>query len=456
MSTIEDVPIRLKLLGLAALFVVLLTVEAILALNGHPSTSVVLTVLGAGYLAGGGATLLLVRRLSVGITEVNSRIDAVTAAAKQNLIRGLEALAVGDLTVELHAATAARTDFAADELGEVMRHVEMNRSAIVSSYDAYNQTADRLRELVAHMSATAGTVTAASQEMSSTSSETGRATHEIAHAIGDVAAGAERQAQMVQHAQRSAGEIAHAVAESAANAERTAEVANNAHVVAQQGVDAAEQANDAMRSVRASSAAVTEAIRTLASRYEQIGTIVHTISGIAEQTNLLALNAAIEAARAGEQGRGFAVVADEVRKLAENSGRAADEIAELIGAMETETHRAVDVVEEGDRRTRDGAAVVEQTREAFMSIGQAVEDMNSRIEQIAAAAQQIAASAGTMQNSVDEVAAVAEQSSAATQEVSASSEQTSASAQQIAASAEHLAGTAEQLAELVAQFRLAA
>jgi methyl-accepting chemotaxis protein len=211
-----------------------------------------------------------------------------------------------------------------------------------------------------------------------------------------------------------------------------------------------------MQSVRASSDNVSETIYALAASSGQIGTIVQTITAIAEQTNLLALNAAIEAARAGEQGRGFAVVAEEVRKLAEESAHAAREISGLIGAMQSETTRAVTVVEDGATRTQHGAAVVEQTREAFLSIGQAVEDMNTRIEQIAAAAEQITASASNMQHTVGEVAAVAEQSSASSQEVSASTEQTSASTQQIAASAHELADTAHTLNDLVSQFKLTA
>ena len=200
--------------------------------------------------------------------------------------------------------------------------------------------------------------------------------------------------------------------------------------------------------------AVSAAIRGLADKSEQVGQIVQTITGIAEQTNLLALNAAIEAARAGEHGRGFAVVADEVRKLAEESQGAAQEISQLIGAIQAETSHAVQVVEDGAVRTQDGATVVEQTREAFLKIGSSLDDMAGRIEQIAAAAQQVAASAQSMQENVGEVAAVAEESSAATEEVSAATQETSASAEQISSSAQELSSNAEQLNELVAQFKL--
>jgi methyl-accepting chemotaxis protein len=182
---------------------------------------------------------------------------------------------------------------------------------------------------------------------------------------------------------------------------------------------------------------------------------VATITGIAEQTNLLALNAAIEAARAGEQGRGFAVVAEEVRKLAEESQGAAASIAGLIGEIQAETGKAVEVVESGAQRTHDGVATMEQARGSFLEIGSSVRDMGERVEEIAVAVQQIAATAQRMTEEMGEVASVAEHSSASSEEVSASTEHTSASTQQIAASAQELARTAEELERLVGGFSLA-
>jgi len=225
--------------------------------------------------------------------------------------------------------------------------------------------------------------------------------------------------------------------------------------VAKEGVSAAEHATAAMHAVRDSSQQAAVAIRDLGARSEEIGGIVHTITALAEQTNLLALNAAIEAARAGEQGRGFAVVAEEVRKLAEESQSAAATIAGLIVQMQTDTRKVVDVVETASTQTVDGAATVEQAREAFLRIGEAVDGMTARVEAIVGVADRIAADATAMESGIGEVSLLAQESSASTEQVSASTQQTSASTQEIAASAASLSETAQELERIVGRFQLA-
>jgi methyl-accepting chemotaxis protein len=207
---------------------------------------------------------------------------------------------------------------------------------------------------------------------------------------------------------------------------------------------------------------VRDAIQTLASSVEtlgvrsaQIGSIVDVITSIADQTNLLSLNAAIEAARAGESGRGFSVVAEEVRKLAEGSGKAAEQIGELIKEVQAETAKALKYMEAGTNEVFIGAEVVGRTGDALRQITEAVTRTATIAQEIAAATSEQARRTAEVDRAMHDIAAVVEENAASAEETAAAAEEQTACMQEVSSSAQELAAMARRLEESVLQFRLA-
>jgi methyl-accepting chemotaxis protein len=343
------------------------------------------------------------------------------------------AAAEGDLTV-------TPDDASPDEVGRLSRGVA--------------QMIGRTREVVARVAESARDVATSSADMAAGSEQAGQAVAQIAATVDGVARGSGEQATATEGVSGAIGEMGRRVHQVAAAGQEAAGAAADADQAAGGGADAVDQAGDAMARIRDSVGQVAAVVGDLGGKGQAIGQIVGTIGEIADQTNLLALNAAIEAARAGEQGRGFAVVADEVRKLAESAQTAAASIAGIVGEIQEGTDRAVAAMGRGEREVEDGTARVQAAAEAFARIRAEVGRVAGQVQQVAAAAQELEAGAHEAEEGIASVAAVSEENAAAAQEVAAASEETTATVAELAAQTRHLAERAATLEALVAGFRV--
>jgi methyl-accepting chemotaxis protein len=313
--------------------------------------------------------------------------------------------------------------------GDLTVHVEQK------SQDEIGQLAGAFKRMVDGLRDTIGAVGEASSAVASASSEISSSTEEMA-------AGAQEQTSQAGEVASAVEEMTKTIVENSKNASGTADTAKQAKQAAEQGGEVVEETVRGMKRIADVVNRSAETVKALGKSSNQIGEIIGVIDDIADQTNLLALNAAIEAARAGEQGRGFAVVADEVRKLAERTTKATKEIAGMIKAIQADTAGAVSSMAEGTEQVDEGIKLADKAGVSLKEIVTVSQKVTDMVSQIAAAS--------------EEQSSASEQISKNVEAISSVTNETASGIQQIARASEDLNRLTENLQGLIARFKLSA
>ena len=331
-------------------------------------------------------------------------LATIIIAPVRDLMRVAEALGSGDLSKKANVKSA-------DELGQLgttlnntidrlqglvqteadrdkMQHQVMDLLSIVSGAAEGDLTvkaevtADALGSVADAFNLMINGLTALVSQASNVAHEIQSSTGDILQASERMRRGAEQQTAQIEGASGAVNEMSHTIQRMAENAEAATQASLKATQAAVKGGSSVSETIKGMQRIRAAVQTTGKKIKGLGERSLEIGAIIEVINEIATQTNLLALNAAIEAARAGEQGRGFAVVADEVRKLAERAARATKDITSLIKGIQVETSEAVTVMEEGTREVEEGTKLADQAGAALREIEQIVKQTSGLVTDI--------------------------------------------------------------------------
>ena len=396
-------------------------------------------------------------------------------------------IASGDLTREV--TTRSEQDGLAQAFRAMIQRLRKLVTEMGKAGNNVADTASRMTDAAAQsevgsgqIAQTIGQVAAGAADQARASTDTSRAMMELGRVIDEVGTGAAQTASSVEAQGTAITEMAEAIRAAAAASEAVNVAGAAAGKAAGKGADAVRETASGMARIKKAVNTGATVVMNLGAKGTQIGAIVETIDDIADQTNLLALNAAIEAARAGEQGKGFAVVADEVRKLAERSRAATKEIAALIAEVQKGTAEAVAAMQLGAREVESGSALAERSGMALDEIAQAVAASNAAVVRITAAvaamdgasvnvvsasdtiaaiaqstneaAVSMGANALHVNDAIEAIAAISQENSASAEQVSAATQQLSGEAQGVVVLAGNLTDMSEKLRRLVNRWRL--
>lgn len=358
----------------------------------------------------------------------------------RNIVRPLRDMQSLMAKTELGDLTVKGTYHSKDEVGQLTQ--------------SFNRMVAELRKVIQQVTLSAETVSASAEELTASAEETSKASQQIALTVQEVAEGASKQAESAENTSKIMTIMTEGVQQISSNTEHVSDATFDTTNKVKSGNDAILSAEKQMISMQENVNRLSDVVRGLGERSKEIEKISGLIAQIAGQTNLLALNAAIEAARAGEQGRGFAVVADEVRKLAEQSSFSATQISQLIHNIQMETAEAVKSMEQTVNEVSSGIVLVNTAGDAFEQIENSVSLVANEIHQVVSSVLQLTTGAEKIGKSVYLISEVAEMNASGTQNISAATEEQLASMEEISASALSLSNTAHELQQIISRFKV--
>jgi len=368
-----------------------------------------------------------------------------------------------------------------NKIGMVMKLKQVSRDLAESSKQL-TVASEQAGQATQQIATSSQQVAKGASDQAGALQDTLKAMLNLAQAVEQIAKGAQEQAGLIENNVKIVAQVSAAITQISINTDQASKGARITSDSAQKGTGMVQETIKGMESIKEAMDVASGKVNKLGERSKEIGKIVAVIDAIADQTNLLALNAAVEAARAGEQGRGFAVVADEVRKLAERSQGATKEIADLIDGIQGGVADTVVAMEQGTRGVDAGYELAAKAGQSLKDILASADELGQQVEQISGAARQLttmgkemvklsdnisaiveentaateemAATTRQVSSSIESVAGVAEENSAATQQVSAASEEISAQVQQVMASGTVLSSMAADFDKLVEKYKL--